>query len=281
MSKLRQAMANNTGPTVGELFEPKKNPDNNQWYMPQPNEIRKNFHRRRAFLNKVDVTVGNMKELTDYYEQQQQRRLDQILFLQQNNQPVIIKHFLTQMHMSSKNDLKFNKLLFNRLYSSQFIPIFFYRKNLRDTILSNLIKSYYLDDKNTEKAITLVGHNFYNEMPPLQPEPNMSFKVQKLQAILSTYISLLKLYQVHKNNLKYTVAYEDFFIEKKPFVFSYLGNASDLQTTRQKQQQEYPMNYAANKDDYFVNSNVISTVIDEVIKDQTLSSVVKELGIIY
>lgn len=217
----------------------------------------------------------------DYYLNQYQQRIGYVNNVVVEKYFPIIKSFVGFVNYQGKDNaiLDLQRSLVPKLTNIE--PIFFYRKNLVDTVLSDLIKWLYIDRPLLDGDIKLdgySGHNFNDTMPPLLPKPGITISNDISRHYPEIFCETLKNYQMNREFFKNVISYDQVFVDKK-FKLNW-GNRVYEITGHNNPDREYPMNYQAPKKDYFENSNIVIDAINETITRHDLWDTVDELGIV-
>ena len=231
---------------------------------------------RTYFFTFSDKTFSNFIEVDNFCFNEWNKRIQ---FLEQSKQSpnhFIFKNFITGFF--SEKILPDNRLCnLVRKVSDNYVKedyILYFRKNLYQTTMSNLIKTYYIDRrfKNLDAngnavmsdAYRIKGHNYKGQMLPIEPEP-IEIDPNLVHTVMAFFINLLDhLYDnydaIEANHS--IVTYEDVF-EKKSFQFNYNGNLIKVENANNYQHVEFPMNYSTDKQNYFTNSHIVEEIIGE------------------
>lgn len=159
-----------------------------------------------TFLNTVSMTFATREEVEQFIRNETDRRLDFITNLKD-------EYFVKQ---------------FVGLYDLDHIPgqllalenahkIFYYRKNIIDTILSNLIKSYYFDKPNAITKQNIDAHNWGGKLEPVIPK-DITLDESRIASEFKGYIDLLIFFKANKSKFDSITCYEDAFKDRKSVV---------------------------------------------------------------
>lgn len=233
------------------------------------------------FFKHVERRFTSQTDIKDFYISQYQERIDFVNHRVVEKSFPIIKSFLGFEEFrgdDNKQLLQLQQTLVSRLTNIE--PIFFYRKNLLDSIYSDLIKWLYIDRpriKTDEKLDGFAGHNFNNTMPPLKPRAGVFIEGDIINQFPEVFCLTLKNFQMNRHFFKNIVSYDQVFVDKK-FNLQW-GNTVYEVTEHTNEHREYPMNYQAPKRDYFENPDAVIDVIDQTITRHGLWDLIDELGI--
>ena len=233
------------------------------------------------FYQPVTKLFKTPEDAKDYYLDQYQQRIGYVNDVVVEKYFPIIKSFVGFVNYLGNDNaiLDLQGSLASKLTNIE--PIFFYRKNLVDTVLSDLIKWLYIDRPLLDGDIKLdgySGHNFNDTMPPLLPKPGITISNDISRHYPEIFCETLKNYQMNREFFKNVISYDQVFVDKK-FKLNW-GNRVYEITGHNNPDREYPMNYQAPKKDYFENSNIVVDAINKTITKYDLWDTVDELGII-
>ncbi len=237
------------------------------------------------FLNEIDKTFLNRDEAIDYYIAEFSDRIHYVNDHLVNNYFPLIKSFpgFTDFLSDGDNLKDLQETLVEKL--TNFEPIFYYKRNLVDCILSDLIKWYYIvkpsiDSNSTVDGFT--GHNFGNQMRLLEPKKGMRINLA-FWKMTKVFCKTLKIYQQNKMHFKNAISYDQVFVDDE-FEINFdnvnykVSNIKD--SVLDGEIIEYPMNYSAPRQDYFENTNEIIELLKRDIDAFDLGNVVDELKLI-
>jgi hypothetical protein len=164
-----------------------------------------------------------------------------------------------------------------------FDSILLYRQNLRELILSWSIMTQYIQTKPAKPGILASRHNNTDNKPiNAQPDPNESINPGTVVAVVTNYMSLMKLWQT--NLCSQTITYEDMFFNNTDRSINLNGKPVSLSKIFdiKKGRRVYQMDYNGYaKEEYFNNSKIISEIISQEFEKNNLTLVAEEMGITY
>lgn len=234
-----------------------------------------------AFYRPVTKSFESHDDVRDYYIDQFQQRIVYVNETVVEEYFPIIKNFagFINFYNDDQTLLNLQQSLVSKLTNIE--PVFFYRKNLLDSVYSDLIKWYYIDQSlidGDKKLNGFSGHNFNNTMPPLIPKSGVIIDQSMAQRCPETFCETLKNYQVNRKFFKNVISYDQVFVDKK---FNLNFNGIDyLVTDHTNAEREYPMNYQTAKKDYFENPEIVIKAIRDTITRYDMWDIVDELEIV-
>jgi hypothetical protein len=225
-------------------------------------------------IEKKTVIFKNANEVQQWYTIECLHRLRWLKYLTDNNIHYVIKHFvLSEGFGVDKELIEFAK-------STQQAKLY-YRQDIYQALLSNLIKTHYYDLPAAHlQTLTDRGgdaHNIENKMPPLQPMP-IKLERDQLLSHVHWIVLFLKFVKDNKFDDADILLYEDFLAKKSIVINGEEVNLRILDALAQRHK-EFPMNYAVNKDQYFINSELIKSLVHEKIVANHLLETMQMLGI--
>lgn len=265
----------NTSPITIDVLEPRPDLDFSKSQEPKLAE----------FFNTSSRTFSNADEIVDYYAKQYRSRINYAnTYLISNCFPIIKSFPGFQKFMGNDTDIKTLQENLVR-YLPRFEPIFYYKKNLADCILSDLIKWHYIVKPaiNTNSTVDgFTGHNINNTMQLLDPKPEMYIDIEKW-LMPDIICNTLKIYQQNKSYFKNVISFDQVFVDDD---FQLNLNNTNYQVkginqrSMEQMDAEFPMNYSAPRKDYFENSDAMLESLKRKIDEYNLNDVVDELGLI-
>jgi len=175
----------------------------------------------------------------------------------------IIKYFFYYPAVTIDADkvIDFYKQFNNKLFRQD--SIIFYRKDVKSSLLSSLIKTYYYDlealkEPGFEHRINQ-AHN-YRDMLPL-PTRNICIEQNIIDIVSDPFIKFYNFLQ--ENTLTNIVVSEDLFENKSITIVvnnnilileRFVKNTSDFE-------EELPMNYVTDKKNYFTNTEILENIL--------------------
>jgi len=224
-------------------------------------------------LKNKTVIFKNFQEVQQWYTAECLKRLSWLKFLTNSKIHYVVKHFFLSQELNIDAELiEFAK-------SAQQAKLY-YRQDFYQTLLSHLIKTCYYDIPGAQQSLTNRGqdaHNIQNKMSPLQP---MSLSLEKDQLLkwIDPFVLFLNFVKNNKFDAVDILLYED-FLAKKSIQIDGQEIKLEIIDAKFMRTKEFTMNYAVSKDQYFINSELIKSVVYEKIVDQHLLETMQMLGI--
>lgn len=167
----------------------------------------------------------------------------------------IIKHFFYYPLVLKDRNLIVDRC---RTFDKKLVEnqnVVFYRKNFRSAVLSSLIKTYYYDLDSLKKEgfshRVDQAHN-YGNMDPLIPK-NISIEKNIFDIVIDPFVEFDNF--VKQNSNLDIITFEQLFSDNNKTIIKFLDR--DLIAERfiknQSTEEEIPMNYISDKEDYFLN----------------------------
>jgi hypothetical protein len=209
------------------------------------------------YFEEVSMTFLSLQEVEQFTSSEHQIRFDFVNTLTNFN--FSVKHFV--LDKKTDNDL---------LAVNNTTKILYYRQNLMESILSNLVKSNYFDYPATAKVQHLGSkepHNWNGRLTAFGPDSTIIIDETAIRNELIYTINLLKFYKANPSQFDKIYSFEDVFKNKSTEL-----NANLTSMKR--------MPYTAKKERYFANSEIIPDVVKSVLQENNLQDVVEELGMI-
>jgi len=228
----------------------------------------------QQILDDTTIVVDSQIQIDQFIKAETARRLAYLDQLTAANKQYVFKHFLSYP----------NAELDNKLFA---LPnkILLYRKDFKETILSNLIKRLHYDVRPTDhgmlgNASVEVGHNMDN-----MPAP-MVTPIAIAPATIKDSVNAI--FQLFVNYEKYapieSISYEDMFAGASVTVDKV--SISPLTITQQyiiKPERKMDYSLTGNKIDFFIDPDNVSTLISDTATTHAsalgIDDVIKQLGV--
>lgn len=230
--------------------------------------------RVQQILDNTTIIVDSQIQIDQFIKAETGRRLAYLDQLTAANRQYVLKHFL------SYTDVE----LENKLFSFP-NKILLYRKDLKETVLSNLIKRLHYDvrsriDGTLGSARIEVGHNMDNRLAPLVAP------IAVLPATVKDTVNAI--FQLFLNYNRYApikpISYEDMFAGATITVGE--ASMSPMAITQQYiTNPERKMDYSltGSKLDFFIDPADVSMMISDIAtahaSELGINNIVKQLGV--
>ena len=237
-----------------------------RFYNPYAKRSYSTYRLTNNSLENYSLIVNNDRELQQFLLEECQRRID---YLDSLNSEFVFKYFFDDKISPLFYKTVEQKVLSNNSYDK----IYLYRQNILDAILSLIIKDVFINrpsNKLPDGKFNLVGHN-YGSMKTLYPEDKITVSEKNFKSYSTMFINFF----LHLKTVKdpYYLCYENIFDQGYFFVMDQQISL-DLDP-------ELPMAYGVDKKDFFDNYEALIEMLDQIIRDNDLEDLVKDLGIVY
>ena len=256
----------------------KANANTLAWNAHQLSQYLRMIHKPPDFWSMMlptkTVIFKNAEEVQQWYTTECLHRLSWLKFLTDNNIHYVVKHFMLSKKFSIDKEL----IEFARATQQAKL---YYRQDFYQTLLSHLIKTFYYDIPGANlQSLANRGHdahNMQNKMPPLHP---LSVTLEKDQLLrhIDPFVLFLDFVRDNKFDSLDIFLYED-LLAKKSIVINGQEIKLKILDSEFGLYKEFPMNYAASKDQYFTNSELIKSTAHEKIVASNLVETMQMLGI--
>ena len=222
-------------------------------------------------LKEIQIEFRNPEHVLEWARNEITRR---VMYINSNTQEnLIVDHFFT--HIDGPQIIGKNTI------SLEIELLFLYRKNLLESILSNLIKNKYFSRRKYNLSAN-TAHNIENSIETLYPiESNATLNQSEISNILDhRFLGLYNYYKIDNKRISKILSYEDNVLQNSSILLQ--GQEINVMSCFSNlKQKEYPMKYGVEKKLFFKNTQLISEIIHSKVKKYSLEDVFSELDIKY